>query len=157
MGNPLICKTPPQTLFPTPPPPPPYCYWLFFRSFSTSCSKAWIIRRPGGHLKLFVAFLRLFLSSVCGVTAHIVLLGNQCQWGRCLIYKGVWADDLCQVGPTWMSSSRVSSAECHTVERCHCYSCFSVQTHTYRQESEEPGWINAQHDRILWFQIFCQW
>lgn len=48
--------------------------------------------------KLFATFLGLFLNSFYGVTAHSVLLGDQCPQVvivlsvGCLVYKGVWAN-----------------------------------------------------------------
>ena len=40
----------------------------------------WGMWRPGRHLGPFIVFLELFLSSVCSVSGHIILLGGPLPW-----------------------------------------------------------------------------
>ena len=52
----------------------------------------WGIWRPGQHLEPFIVFLKQFLSRVCCVSGHTVLLGHQVvlMWWVGLVWLGRW-------------------------------------------------------------------
>ena len=67
----------------------------------------WGIWRPGQHLGSFIVFLKLFLSSVWGVSGHSVLLRGHCYRVVLWLLGGVWIGGLCQVVFTWKPAPKV--------------------------------------------------